>query len=252
MNALSFQAAPDAIRHAIEAGTLKAGGWGDGTHAVCMMSAIVNGAHGANDCVTAGWPEWLVLLNVYLFDAKVGAEDECKARAKFALDAALAVSQPFDADKARDLFLIRCLETDDHSALASLRRMPVAADWRGGAEAAVIRVVDLLKRRINGEGVADEMGSARAAAEVWRKAAWGAARVAAEAGRVTAYIDAIAAAHAALRSAVNAAAGAFRADACVAVRAWSYADYLSREAAAHAASADTRADLIASIIEAQE
>ena len=67
--------AADKIRTAINAGKLKAGSWGDGTHAVCMMSALVSGAQGDSDCVTAGWPKWLVSLNVSLFDAITGSVD---------------------------------------------------------------------------------------------------------------------------------------------------------------------------------
>ena len=88
--------AADKLRAAIEAGTLKAGSWGDGTHTVCMMSALVSGAKTPSDCVTAGWPEWLASLNVSLFDAKVGAADEGAARAGFALTVAELVQTPRD------------------------------------------------------------------------------------------------------------------------------------------------------------
>lgn len=161
MTTLSFPTAPDAIRAAINSGILKAGDWGDGTEAVCMMSAIVRGAQSRADCVTAGWPEWLAGLNVWLFDRKVGADDEDAARAAFALDVAVAVSKPFDADKARGLFLIKQLETGDYSALKSLRMKPVDADWWRDCEAAVVRVADLLKRRMAGADVTDELADAR-------------------------------------------------------------------------------------------
>ena len=246
MACISFPSAPDAIRHSIEAGVLKAGSWGDGTDAVCMMSAIVNGAHGIYSCVTAGWPEWLVRLNVYLFDADVWAEDEDKARAKFALDVALAVSKTFNADKARDLFLIRRLDTGEHSALKSLRLNPVDADWWRNCEAAVLRVVDLLKRRINGEDVAEEMRQESAAAGAAARAADCAAADAVAYAAARAAGAAGAAADAAARAAVDAAACA-AADA-VAYAAARAAAYAASHASAHAAA---RADLIASIIEAR-
>jgi hypothetical protein len=41
------------------AGILKQRTWGDGTQAVCMMSALVPGAKNSEACVTAGWPAWL-------------------------------------------------------------------------------------------------------------------------------------------------------------------------------------------------
>ena len=186
MTTLAFPTATDAIRAAINSGILKAGYWGDGTEAVCMMSAIVRGAQSNDDCVTAGWPEWLVRLNVALFDADVGAEDEDKARAKFALDVAVAVSKPFDADKARDLFMVRRLDTSEHSALKSLRMKPVDADWWRGSEAAVARVADLLKRRMAGEDVTDELADARSAA----RAAYAAAAAASRADLVAAITEA--------------------------------------------------------------
>jgi len=156
--------AADKLRAAIDAGKLKSGSWGDGTHAVCMMSAMVSGAHNTQDCVTAGWPEWLASLNVYLFDAKVGADDEEKTRAEFALRIAELVQTPRDYDKARDLFLIRRLDDGEHSALKSLRVNPVDADWWRDCEAAIVRVTELLRRRVDGDDVAKEMDAAYAAA----------------------------------------------------------------------------------------
>jgi hypothetical protein len=157
--------AADKIRAAIEAGTLKAGSWGDGNRTVCMMSALVSGADSTSDCVTAGWPEWLASLNISLFDAEVGAADEGAARAEFALRVAELVQTPRDYEKARDLFLIRRLDDGEHSALKSLRLDPVDADWWRNCEAAIATVVGLLRRRAAGEDVADEMkAAARAAA----------------------------------------------------------------------------------------
>ena len=130
---------------------LKAGCWG-GTHTVCMMSALVRGAGGIQDCVTAGWPEWLVKLNVWMFDVYVGAECEETARYQFALDVAYAVQVPRDYNKARDLFLIATLDRAKKHDTAGLCQ----------------HVIGLLHRRIAGQDVADAMtatfSAARAAA----------------------------------------------------------------------------------------
>lgn len=159
--------AADKLRAAIEAGTLKAGSWGDGNDTVCMMSALVSGADSTSDCVTAGWPEWLVSLNVSLFDASVGADDEGAARAEFALSIAELVQTPRDYDRARDLFLIRRLDDGEHSALESLRLNPVDADWWRDCEAAIVTVADLLRRRLAGEDVAEAMTDAAADAAAY-------------------------------------------------------------------------------------
>ena len=152
------------IAAATDAGTLKRGEWGNGTDAVCMMSAAVPGASSSEDCVTAGWPEWLADLNVSLFDAHVGAEDEVKAAWSFAKDVAEAVSIPRDMDRARDLFLISTLE--------HVERLDTAG---------VVRpVIDLLHRRLSGEDVAEDMSAARVAAYAARAAPY-AVFVAAEA-----------------------------------------------------------------------
>jgi hypothetical protein len=208
---MHFPDAVEKIEAAHAAGLLKAGNWGDGNHAVCMMSAMVPGAKSMGDCVTAGWPEWLAALNVSLFDASVGADDEDAARYQFALDVAKAVSQPRDYDKARDLFLIRRLDDGEHSSLKTLGSLK--GDWTREIEA-VKAVVTLLERRINGEDVADEMkaaGAAAYAAYVAAYAAAGAAYVAAyaaaDAARAAdaAYVAAYAAARVDLNIALNAA-----------------------------------------------
>jgi hypothetical protein len=251
--------AADKLRAAIEAGTLKAGSWGDGTHTVCMMSALVNGATGTDACVTAGWPKWLADLNVTLFDADVGAEDEDAARAGFALTVAELVQTPRDYDKARDLFLIRRLDDGDHSALKSLRLNPVDGDWWRDCEASIVRVADLLRRRVAGEDVADEMKVAtRAVADAAARAAYAAADAAARAAdaaadaadaaaRAAAYAAARAAAYAAARAADAAAYAAARA-ADAAARAAAYAAARAADAAARAAAyAAARADLITAL-----
>lgn len=175
---------------------LRAGSWG-GQETVCMMSALVSGAKGRTDCVTAGWPEWLADLNVYLFDADVGVDDEDAARFDYALKIAELVQTPRDYDKARDLFLIRRLDTGDHSALKTLASVP--GDWSQQRHA-IQSVVSLLQRRINGEDVAKELAAARAAAEA---AAGAATRAAGAATRA-----ATRATGAATRAAIWAAAAA--------------------------------------------
>jgi len=161
---------------------LRAGEWG-GTHTVCMMSALVRGAGGIQDCVTAGWPEWLVKLNVWMFDVYVGAECEETARYQFALDVAYAVQVPRDYDKARDLFLIATLDRAKKHDTAGLCQ----------------HVIGLLHRRIAGQDLADAMRAARAAA---RAAAYAAARAAAQ---DAAYAAAYAASRQNLIAALNAA-----------------------------------------------
>ena len=162
---------------------LKAGCWG-GTHTVCMMSALVRGAGGIQDCVTAGWPEWLVKLNVWMFDVYVGAECEETARYQFALDVAYAVQVPRDYDKARDLFLIATLDRAKKHDTAGLCQ----------------HVIGLLHRRIAGQDVADAM---RAAQDAAQDAANAAAQDAAYAAAYAA--NAANAANAAARAAANAA-----------------------------------------------
>ena len=154
---------------------LRAGEWG-GTHTVCMMSALVRGAGGIQDCVTAGWPEWLAELNVSMFDANVGAECEETARYQFALDVAYAVQVPRDYDKARDLFLIATLDRAKKHDTAGLCQ----------------HVIGLLHRRIAGQDVADAMTATFSAAHAAADsdayaAAHAAARVAARAARVAAH-----------------------------------------------------------------
>ena len=225
------------IRAAIGRGILRSGNWGDGTNAVCMMSALVSGADDTKSCVTAGWPEWLAQLNVHLFDATVGAEDEYASRAEFALRIAELVQTPRDYNKARDLFLIARLDTGDYSALKSLRISPVDADWWRTCEKATSDVVALLHRRIAGEGVTSEMGEARSAlAAVHAAGAVSTAReVAYAAADAAAYAEDDAAAyvaHAATDAVAHAAASA-AADAPI--------------RASRAARAAARADLIAAL-----
>ena len=201
--------ASEKIRAAINAGKLKSDSWGDGTQAVCMMSALVSGAVGTADCVTAGWPEWLAELNVSLFDSTVGAQDEEAARAKFALRVAELVQSPKDYDKARDLFLIARLDTGENSALKSLRKNPVDTNWWKACEKAVIDVTALLYKRVAGENVESEMGAAADAtyaATYAADAAADAARAAARAATYATYTAAYAAADAAATYAARAAA----------------------------------------------
>ena len=166
---------------------LRAGEWG-GTHTVCMMSALVRGAGGIQDCVTAGWPEWLAELNVSMFDANVGAECEETARYQFALDVAYAVQVPRDYDKARDLFLIATLDRAKKHDTAGLCQ----------------HVIGLLHRRIAGQDVADAMTATFSAAA--RDAAFSAAgRAAADSNAAAAFSAAHAASRQNLIAALNAA-----------------------------------------------
>jgi len=166
---------------------LRAGEWG-GTHTACMMSALVRGAGGIQDCVTAGWPEWLAELNVFMFDANVGAECEETARYQFALDVAYAVQVPRDYDKARDLFLIATLDRAKKHDTAGLCQ----------------HVIGLLHRRIAGQDVADAMTATFSAAA--RDAAFSAAgRAAADSNAAAAFSAAHAASRQNLIAALNAA-----------------------------------------------
>lgn len=236
------------IRAAIDAGVLSKGSWGDGTSAVCMMSAAVTGAKSTSDCVTQGWPGWLADLNVSLFDSNIGADDETKARNHFALDVAEAVSVPRNFDKARDLFLIATLERSKAHDTANVTQP----------------VIDLLRRRITGDDVADGMKAAFAAAQAAQAAAYvlaaaaehAAAAAAAEA-EAAASADAYAAcaAYAAADAAVSAAyadkGGAFAAyaanRAAFAAFAAARVDNASAHDAADAAARSARADLIKAI-----
>lgn len=211
---------------------LKRGSWRGGIEAVCMMSAMVKGAQSTEDCVTAGWPKWLVDLNVYLFDEDVGADDEDLAAWEFARAVAEAVSVPVDTDKACDLFLISRLDTGEFSALKTLESLD--GEW-GEQKKAVSDVVALLWRRVAGEDVAEEM---RAAA---RAATLAAARAA---PCTTARAATRAATHAAPGDAAFAAANATLAAALAA------ADAAPGDAvdAAHAAS---RANLIQALADAR-
>ena len=75
--------------------------------------------------------------------------------------------------KAKDDFLIRRLDTGEYSALKSLRANPFDADWWRNCEKAIVDVVALLKRRMAGDDVAQEV---KDAAEAARAAADAAAR----------------------------------------------------------------------------
>lgn len=144
------------------------GEWGNGTDAVCMMSALVKGARSDVDCVTAGWPEWLAILNPALFDSDIGAADESSAAYQFAYDVAKAIETPRDLDRARDLFLISRLDKGEHSALKTLHRLD--GDFARQI-AAVEAVIGLLYRRLSGEDVTYGMRAAGKRAAAARRAA---------------------------------------------------------------------------------
>ena len=224
---------------------LKAGCWG-GTHTVCMMSALVRGAGGIQDCVTAGWPEWLVKLNVWMFDVYVGAECEETARYQFALDVAYAVQVPRDYDKARDLFLIATLDRAKKHDTAGLCQ----------------HVIGLLHRRIAGQDVAGAMTAAfyaaidAAVAYPAANASTSSAAFSARAAAFSAHAAAYAAAYAAADNTIleayastyNAARAARAAYASAANASAAYAAaYAARAAARAAANAALRQNLIAAL-----
>jgi hypothetical protein len=84
---------------------------------------------------------------------------------------ALWVFEKVAPQRVKDDFLIRRLDTGEHSALKILRRNPVDADWWRNCEKAILDVADLLRRRMSGEDVEFEM----AAASVFAHATWAAA-----------------------------------------------------------------------------
>ena len=139
-----------------------------------------------------------------------------------------------------DAFLIRRLDTGDYSALKSMRLNPVAADWWRDCEAAILRVVDLLRRRMAGEDVSSDMEPAANAAY----AAADAAAYAADAAAYAAYAAARAAAEAAAYAADAAAYAAYAAARAADAAAYA-ADAAAYAAAYAAANAASREDLLA-------
>jgi hypothetical protein len=160
MNKFAFPEGVDRIDHAIKSGMMRRGAWGDGVHTVCMMSALVPEAGESGGriekCVTAGWPEWLVDLNVTLFDADVSAQPEVNDSTafQFARDVAEAVQAPRDLDKAYHLFLIGLLTGSKFSALDLLSEISIE-------DTALIQLIEnmvqVLTRRMNGEDVEYEI-----------------------------------------------------------------------------------------------
>jgi hypothetical protein len=159
MEKFTWPEGPDLIDAAIKSGIMTRGMWGDGTNAVCMMSALVPEAARANGrghaCVTAGWPEWLVDLNVTLFDADVGSSVENELAFEFARHIAEAVTIPRNMDKAHHLFMIRVLTEGAFSVRQSVEDLKIS----GGDM--VEKAVELLTRRMNGEMVTDEIRELR-------------------------------------------------------------------------------------------
>lgn len=234
MNAVSFPDALTRFRADRASDRLHRGIWRgtvDGNEVVCMMGSVVAGANSTKDCVTAGWPEWLVDLNVSLFDAEVGADDETTAAFNFAERLFTATSRPFDPDRARGLFLIARLEAGEHSALKSLRLNPVDADWWRNCEASVLNVAALIRRKLDGEDVSAELNATRAAA----------------------YAAAFAAAFAAARAARAADAAAYAATYAARAAAYAAADAAdaAARAATYAARVAARADLVEAITESR-
>ena len=117
------------------------GRWGDGLSAVCLMSALVPGARSHEDCVSAGWPEWLVMACTSLFDGDVNAPDELGEAVKWAGEVARAVSVPVNYGHAAALYASSVLEFVDETNIE---------DVSG-------RAVDLVSRLANGEDTYDEI-----------------------------------------------------------------------------------------------
>jgi hypothetical protein len=158
------------------AGILKQGNWGDGTHAVCMMSALVPSARNTEACVTAGWPAWLVDLNISIFDRA----ETPKAAWEFARSVAETCAHSVDFDAARDKFLIAVLAEGEHSASARLRKVQCDETWWKNSNKAVDTVAALLTRRLGGEDVDDLLAEAAWEAEEAARAAGAWAAAAAE------------------------------------------------------------------------
>ena len=143
------------FRSAMDAGILEQGSWGDGLSTVCAMSAMVPGATTTTECVTAGWPEWLVRMVTKLYDWRVEVYDEQAAADQWALRVAIAVSSAgLDVARARDLF---CYHVLSHvcwisveavqpvmdvltTRLAGQRDDPVLKEWADRAEAIASKV----------------------------------------------------------------------------------------------------------------
>ena len=137
----------------------------------CLMSALVPGAASVDACVHAGWPRWLVESIVFLYDARVGAEDEQKAADEWGLRVAHAVSRHIHLNHARDRYL------------ADVLQPAVKYDAAGVVQA----VRELIQRRLAGtcvtesewDAVAKKIGAAmivvaEGPATFPRKAAWAA------------------------------------------------------------------------------
>ena len=183
------------------------------------------------------------------------------------LDDAVWVFEKVAPQRVKDEFLIRRLDTGDHSALKSLRRNPVDADWWHNCEKAILDVTALLRRRMAGEDVEQEMecdAYAAYAAAYAANAAYAAAAAALNAANAAdddaAYYAAYAAtcaanaayyaayaAYAAANAAADDVANADANAALAALNAANAADYDADDADYDAARAATRDDLIAAL-----
>ena len=79
------------------------GNWGVNERTFCMMSAVVNGAQSAADCVAAGWPAWFANLIPSLYDGHTpGNRAERRREAnQWAFLVMLTASRPIDYERAR-------------------------------------------------------------------------------------------------------------------------------------------------------
>lgn len=148
-----IKSAVELIDAAEAEGRLKLVYWNNSSNYVCMMAALQPGAKSVDDCVAAGWPEWLVLLNIYLFYLNVGSDDEHSSRYEFARQVAAAIQTPLDYEKARDLFLIRRLYTGKHSIIKTLRLDGINSDFWRSTESENLAIVDLLHMKVAGHDI---------------------------------------------------------------------------------------------------
>jgi len=96
----------EALQNAIKNDKLVQSTWhNDATRAACLMGWLVDGARSVDDCVTAGWPEWLVNLNISLFDSCPADEKD-----RFALGLALACRGKIIPETVAMEHTARCLD----------------------------------------------------------------------------------------------------------------------------------------------
>ena len=75
-----------------------------------LMAVLVPGATSHEDCIEAGWPEWLPHIVTDLYNADVGAANEWSAAYEWGIELAAAIGQPVDYTAARPRFLLKLLQ----------------------------------------------------------------------------------------------------------------------------------------------